>query len=116
MDDDLNKSKALAVLFDLTNKANKGVDYAYTLLHKLATTLGFTFEKATLSEEELRSKLDEISAELEESFSSMEEIIEKRKSARAEKNWEVADKIRIALDKAGIILKDSKEGTTWELK
>jgi cysteinyl-tRNA synthetase len=116
MDDDLNTSKALAVLFDLTNKANKGVDYAYTLLHKLATTLGFTFEKATLSEEELRSKLDEISAELEESFSSMEEIIEKRKSARAEKNWEVADKIRIALDKAGIILKDSKEGTTWELK
>jgi len=46
----------------------------------------------------------------------MEEIIEKRKIARAEKNWDVADKIRISLDKAGIVLKDSKEGTTWELK
>ena len=43
-------------------------------------------------------------------------LVELRKEARAEKNWEVADKIRIALDKAGIILKDSKEGTTWELK
>ena len=116
MDDDLNTSKALAVLFDLTNKANKGVDYAYTLLHELATTLGFTFEKATLSEEELRGKLEDISKELGENFSSMDEIIEKRKAARAEKNWELADKIRIVLDKAGIILKDSKDGTSWELK
>ena len=116
MDDDLNTSKALAVLFDLTNKANKDVPYAYTLLNKLAETLGFTFEKAGLSEDELKEKLSLISAELGENFSSMDEIIEKRKIARAEKNWDVADKIRIALDNAGIILKDSKEGTTWEVK
>ncbi len=116
MDEDLNTSKALAVLFDLTNKANKDVPYAFTLLHKLAATLGFTFEKATLSEDELAGKLLEISAELGETFASMEEIIEKRKQARAEKNWDVADKIRIALDNVGIILKDSKEGTTWETK
>jgi len=116
MDDDLNTSKALAVLFDLTNKANKDIDYAYTLLYKLATTLGFTFEKASLSEEELKNKLEEISKELGEEYVSMEEIIEKRKIARTEKNWDAADKIRIALDKAGIVLKDSKEGTIWELK
>lgn len=116
MDDDLNTSKALAVLFDLTNKANKDVPYAFTLLYKLATTLGFVFEKATLSEEELTEKLKEISDELGETYSSMDEIIEKRKAARVEKNWDVADKIRVALDKVGIVLKDSKEGTTWELK
>lgn len=116
MDDDLNTSKALAVLFDLTNKANKDVDYAYTLLYKLGTALGFTFEKAKLSEEELKSKLLEISSELGDNYSSMEEIIAKRKEAREAKNWDVADKIRVALDKAGIVLKDSKEGTTWELK
>ena len=116
MDDDLNTSKALAVLFDLTNKANKDVPYAFTLLYKLATTLGFVFEKATLSEEELAEKLKEISEELGESYSSMEEIIEKRKAARVEKNWDVADKIRVALDKVGIVLKDSKEVTTWDLK
>lgn len=115
MDEDLNTSKALAVLFDLAGKANKDVPYAFTLLFKLASTLGFTFEKATLSEEELNAKLAEISTELGENYSSMEEIIEKRKAARAEKNWEVADKIRVALDKVGIVLKDSKEGTTWEL-
>ena len=116
MDEDLNTSKALAVLFDLTNKANKDVDYAYTLLFKLASTLGFTFEKATLSEDELKQKLKQISEELGTEFLSMEDLIEKRRIARAEKNWEVADKIRIALDNVGIVLKDSKDGTIWELK
>ena len=116
MDEDLNTSKALAVLFDLANKANKDIPYAYTLLFKLASTLGFTFEKAQLSGEELLEKLEAISAELGEKYSSMEKIIEKRKLARAEKNWDVADRIRVALDKAGIVLKDSKDGTVWEVK
>ena len=116
MDDDLNTSKALAVLFDLTNKANKDIPYAFTLLHKLAETLGFTFAKATLSDEELSAKLEEISKELGEKYESMDAIIETRKQARADKNWDLADKIRIALDKVGIVLKDSKEGTTWEVK
>ena len=108
--------KALAVLFDLTNKANKDVPYAFTLLHKLAETLGFTFAKATLSEDELKAKLEEISKELGEKYDSMEAVIETRKQARADKNWDLADKIRVALDKVGIVLKDSKEGTTWEVK
>ena len=47
---------------------------------------------------------------------SMEEIIAKRKEAREAKNWDIADKIRVALDNIGIVLKDSKEGTTWEVK
>ena len=116
MDEDLNTSKALAVLFDLTNKANKDVPYAFTLLFKLAETLGFTFEKAQLSEDELKQVLETVSEKLGAKISSMEEIIEKRKEARASKNWDVADKIRVVLDECGIILKDSKDGTTWELK
>lgn len=116
MDDDLNTSKALAVLFDLTNKANKDVDYAYTLLYKLATVLGFTFDKASLSEDELKEVLAGVSEDLGAKYDSMDALIEARKRARAEKNWNLADKIRISLDKYGIVLKDSKEGTTWELK
>ncbi len=116
MDDDLNTSKALAVLFDLTNKANKDVEGAFTILYKLATTLGFTFEKAQLSEEEISNILATVNAKLGKSYSSMEELIEDRKQARAEKNWDLADKIRVVLDEVGIILKDSKEGTTWETK
>ena len=116
MDDDLNTSKALAVLFDLANKANKGDNDAKLLLNKLASVLGFTFEKATLDEEELKEVLSTLSQNLGKNYSSMDELIADRKQARDEKNWELADKIRIESDKLGIILKDTKEGTVWELK
>ena len=106
----------MAVLFDLVNKANKDVPYAYTLLVKLAETLGFNMTKTSLSEEELAEKVSEISSKLGENLSSMDELISLRKNAREEKNWDLADKIRLACDEVGIILKDSKEGTTWELK
>lgn len=116
MDEDLNTSKALAILFDIASKANKDVKGAFTILYKLALTLGFSFSKPELSEDEIKEKLLKISSILEKDYHSMEEIIVDRKTARDEKNWVVADKIRIALDGEGIILKDSKEGTKWELK
>ena len=116
MDDDLNTSKALAVLFELTNKANKDIPNAFTTLFKLATSLGFTFEKETLSEEELQKVIKELNADMNTDFNTMDDVIAARKKAREEKNWAIADAIRISLDKQGIILKDGKEGTTWELK
>ena len=116
MDDDLNTSKALAVLFDLANKANKEEKDAFTILYKLATVLGFSFDKAELSDEELSNAIKHVSEILGESFTSMEALIAYRKEARANKNWEVADKIRIALDECRIVLKDSKDGTVIEAK
>lgn len=116
MDDDLNTSKALAVLFELANKANKDDKDAFTILYKLATTLGFSFEKATLSDEELALAVKHVSENLGREFASMDELVEYRKQAREEKNWDVADKIRIALDEVNIILKDTKDGTVVEVK
>ena len=117
MDDDLNTSRALAVLFDLANKVNKEKDSrSFTLLMKLSEALGFDFSRVELSKEEIKEKVDEVAQKLGKEFSSMDEILEYRKEARAEKNWDLADKIRVAFDEAGIVLKDSKEGTAWELK
>ena len=116
MDDDLNTSKALAVLFELTNKANKDDKNAFTILYTLATTLGFTFEKPTLSEDELENAVKHVSEKLGQNFNSMEEIIAYRKEARDAKNWDIADKIRNAFDEVNIIIKDTKEGTTWDVK
>ncbi len=116
MDDDLNTSKALAVLFDLANRANKDGKDAFTILYKLAGVLGFSFEKAALSDDELKKAVEHVSEILGEKFANMDELIEYRKKAREEKNWPVADKIRIALDECGIIVKDSKDGTVIEAK
>ena len=116
MDDDLNTSKALAVLFDLATRANKDEKDAYTILYKLGTSLGFTFEKASLTEEELSKAVSHTSKVMGKDFNSIDEIIELRKQARLEKNWEIADKIRVALDECSIVLKDTPEGTKVEAK
>ena len=116
MDDDLNTSKALAVLFDLANRANKDEKDAFATLFTLASALGFSFEKASLSEEEVNEVVKRISEKLGENFASMDELLAYRKKGREEKNWEVADKIRTAFDAENIILKDTKDGTTWEVK
>jgi cysteinyl-tRNA synthetase len=116
MDEDLNTSKALAILFDLATRANKDEKDAYTILYKLGTVLGFTFEKAGVSEEDIKNGIAKVSETLGQDFSSIEEILELRKQARTDKNWDIADKIRIALDKSGIVLKDTKDGTVIESK
>ncbi|MBC7566137.1 MAG: cysteine--tRNA ligase, partial [Pedobacter sp.] len=40
-------------------------------------------------------------------------VIDIRKSAKENKDYATSDKIRIGLHEMGILLKDSKEGTTW---
>ena len=116
MDEDLNTSKALAILFDLATRANKDEENAFTILYKLASALGFSFEKASLTDEELANALNFVSAKLEKDFATMEDLIAYRKEARDAKNWVVADAIRIALDEMNIVLKDTKDGTVWEVK
>ena len=116
MDDDLNTSKALAILFDLANRANKDEKDAFTILYKLASVLGFSFEKAALSDDELQKAVEHVSQVLGEKFANIDDLIEYRKKAREEKNWAVADKIRVALDECGILVKDSKDGTVLEAK
>ena len=44
------------------------------------------------------------------------EKINERAEAKKEKNFELADKIRTELDEKGIILNDTINGTTWDIK
>ena len=46
----------------------------------------------------------------------IEEQINKRAEAKKNKDYETADAIRAELDKKGILLNDTKEGTTWDIK
>lgn len=43
----------------------------------------------------------------------MDLILELRQQARENKDWDTSDKIRDGLNAAGIVVKDSKDGTTW---
>ena len=133
MDNDLNTSKALAVIFDSATNANKAVSdknienakkYAAILL-KLTDVMGFNIEKEKLSEEELQSRLETIIEQMDfltkednalTGYSLMDKIIEYRNDARKEKNWAIADKVRTLFDSISIILKDTKDSTIWEEK
>ena len=47
--------------------------------------------------------------------SYIEKMIEERKNAKQNKDFALADKIRNELQEKGIILKDTREGTTYEV-
>ncbi|MBI5420454.1 MAG: cysteine--tRNA ligase [Deltaproteobacteria bacterium] len=63
-----------------------------------ASTTGPTVEVSPLTEEEILRR------------------IEARKAARARKDFAEADRIRKELDALGVLLEDSKAGTTWKYK
>jgi cysteinyl-tRNA synthetase len=45
----------------------------------------------------------------------VKQLIDARNAARAAKNWKESDRIRDELKAMGVVLKDSKDGTTWEI-
>lgn len=126
MDEDLNTSKALAVLFSLVDKIKNGdVDNKFAnTLYTLGSVLGFNFtikDKIELSEEQMREKIKDIYSifsfkETMPAKNVLEELIKMRKIARDEKNWAKSDEIRNAFFACGIALKDNKNGlSTWEV-
>jgi cysteinyl-tRNA synthetase len=48
--------------------------------------------------------------------SEVERLVAARAAARAARNWAESDRLRDALATMGVIVKDSKGGTTWEVK
>lgn len=130
MNDDLNTSKAMSVLFDLANTANKAKDtqnkdealVAISTMLKLSEVLGFDFSNIEIDENTLFEKIKPVIEEfafldgIEEPKAMIDKILKTRNQARADKNWEVADLIRNTLARVGVGLKDTKDGTTWEIK
>ncbi len=45
----------------------------------------------------------------------VDRLIEERNVARKAKNFKESDRIRDELKAMGVVLKDSKDGTTWEI-
>ncbi|KAA3641928.1 MAG: cysteine--tRNA ligase [Proteobacteria bacterium] len=47
---------------------------------------------------------------------TIEQLIAERETARLEKNWQRSDEIRDELDKMGVVVKDSADGSQWQFK
>jgi cysteinyl-tRNA synthetase len=59
-----------------------------------------------------KQAFSEISAELK---AKVESLILARTAARKAKKFAESDRIRDELAQMGVVLKDSKDGTTWEI-
>lgn len=109
LEDDLNTPLALSYIHDLVNQLNKAETLQEkseikTLLIKSAELLGILWQ-----DPEVWFK-GEASDETEE----IEKLIEERATAKRNKDYALADKIRNNLKEKGIILEDGVGGTTWK--
>jgi len=106
MDDDFNTPEAVAVLFELAGEANRtGSSQTAGLLRALGGVLGLLQRDADVF---LRGDLpDGWSPE------RIEQMITARAAAKQARNYGEADRVRDELARAGIVLEDGPQGTTW---
>jgi len=108
LEDDLNTPQAIAELHRLADEARKGDHQAACDLGASCDFLGIDLRDANLQEilKSQRGGIDE---------SKIESLVAARTTARKAKNFAESDRIRDELAAMGVVLKDSKDGTTWEI-
>ena len=114
LDDDMNIPRALAVLHEQTRAGNAalaaGADasecanavWAIANVLGLISLMNLDGSGASGAEHQALDAL-------------IHTILEQRASARAEKDWATADRMRDVLAAAGITVKDGAQGSTWSL-
>ncbi|MCX7797723.1 MAG: cysteine--tRNA ligase [Melioribacter sp.] len=116
MDDDINTPQAVAVIFDFVKNINKVIseneNLNSTFYKKVKKFLIDTAENVLgiVHFDSLLKKYESIDDKL------IELLINIRLALKKEKNFTLADYIRDELNKLGIILQDSREGTTYKRK
>ena len=108
MDDDFNSAGALGHMFDLVRSINQARDASATAdelssaqqtLLEFGEVLGLTMQPEVADQAGAAPFIDL--------------LIEIRKELRNEKLWALSDKVRDDLKAQGVVLEDTKEGTTW---
>jgi len=117
MNDDLNTSVALSVVFDMVRLANRLLESSDTTAATLSAVevlfgrlggevLGIVkddYPQIGAADEQMLDKLVGV-------------LIEQRNEARRERNFKTADAVRDKLDEIGIVLEDKRDRTEWRRK
>jgi cysteinyl-tRNA synthetase len=106
--DDLNAPRAITELHALRHRAHAQDRLAAEELSASLRFLGFLDDTAAAWKERQR-EAHGVDAH------SVEALIAARTAARKTKNFAESDRIRDELLAMGVVLKDSKDGTSWEL-
>ncbi len=109
MNDDFNSAGALAALFELVRSINQAradgaqdseLEPAQSMLRKLAGVLGLTLSPAASQGTGTADPFVDL-------------LVEIRSELRKQKLWALSDLVRNRLQELGVVLEDSKDGTTW---
>jgi cysteinyl-tRNA synthetase len=108
LSDDLNTPQMIASLHGLRNSAASGSDRDRGQFAASLQFLGFLSESAAEwnSRKQQASGID---------AKRVDRLISDRTAARARKDFKESDRIRDELAAMGVVIKDSKDGTTWEI-
>lgn len=98
---DLNTANALTVLYDLLKDNEVNGNTKLTLIKDFDKIFSLNLIEETTIDNELKDYI--------------EEKIKERQMAKENKDYDLADKIRNELLDKGIVLKDTREGTTYSL-
>ncbi len=101
LEDDLNTALAITVLYDVLKDNEMSDATKLALVKDFDQVLSLNLIQKNNINEDLKQYI--------------EEKIEQRKQAKLEKNYELADQIRKELEQKGILIKDTREGTTYEI-
>ncbi len=116
LDNDLNTSLAVTAIYDVFKlKTNDRTKLALISDFERVMSLGLipAAEKLRLLEEKRRS--EENAGVDPELLKYIEDMIARRKAAKAERNFAEADRIRMELLEKGITLLDTREGTKFSI-
>jgi len=101
LSNDLNTSNALTLLYDLIKDTNVSSNTKLKLIKSWDSVLSLDLIKEKNIDEELLNKINE--------------LIEKRNIAKENRDYALADQIREELKNMNVVIKDTKEGTTFEI-
>jgi cysteinyl-tRNA synthetase len=108
LSDDLNTPQMIAALHGLRNSAASGNERDRGEFAGSLRFLGFLSESAA----EWKDRKQQASGV---DAKTIDALISDRTAARARKDFKESDRIRDELAAMGVVIKDSKEGTTWEI-
>ena len=100
LSDDLNTSLAITTLYDVLKAEDLNNNSKLYLINEFDKVLA----------------LDLLKEEKTEINSEIEELIELRKQAKTNKNFEEADRIRALIEEKGYLIKDTRDGVVIEKK
>jgi cysteinyl-tRNA synthetase len=112
LSDDLNTPRAITELHRLAGVGRRNELSSAQELHQSLKLLGLVSHASFTRNEKAEIALMSISADERDKIDA---LVNLRRTARKAKDFKESDRIRDELAAMGVVLKDSKDGTTWEI-